>query len=472
MAPPPPVSATSRWACPSDTHVIEIPVDHAEARRAAESILDYPGADDVEVVVTGSRTGVTRFAVSEIIQNTVRNEIRAYIRVVTGKQVATTVTTQLDPDHMKRAAASALEAAQKSRPDEDWPGLPAPDVVGRAEGCWRYDDSTAAATPDARAGRVVRLLAAADTANVAGIFETSSHSFSVLSSAGMDCSDAHTRCVTSCLVDTGEATGWGEASSDRLDEVDAEAAARRALEKAKRGVGATDASAGHYQVVLEPAAVATLLEYLSYSGMGAKQFIDGESFLTGKLGEQLSAPTITLADDVWHDSSVGIGFDFEGVPKKRVAVIDRGTATGPVTDWRTSRKLGMEPTGHNSGSTEFGPYASHLVLEGGGESLDELIAGVDEGLLVTRFHYVNVLDRPTTLLTGMTRDGTFRINHGEVTEPVHNFRFAHSVLDALRATSGVGRDLAAFAPDYGSFGCTVAPALRVDDFNFASTTSH
>jgi predicted Zn-dependent protease len=112
------------------------------------------------------------------------------------------------------------------------------------------------------------------------------------------------------------------------------------------------------------------------------------------------------------------------------------------------------------------------VLEPGDESLEDLIAGVDDGLLVTRFHYVNVLDRPSTLLTGMTRDGTFRINKGEVGGAVHNFRFAHSVLEALRSTSGVGRDLDAFAPDYGSFGCTVAPALRVEDFNFASTTTH
>lgn len=449
-----------------------IPVDHVDARRAAEYVLDFSGADEVEVVVMGSRTGVTRFARSEIIQNTVRNEVRAYVRVVTGQQVATTVTTQLDADHMNRAAASAFEAAQQSRPEDEWPGLPSPDVVGRAQGCWRYDEATAAAAPGARAEQVTRLLAAAEVDNAAGVFETSAHSFSVFSSVGMDCADAHTRCVTTCLVDNGEATGWGDDSSHRLDRVDAEVAARRALDKAKRGVGATDAPAGRYQVVLEPAAVATMLDYLSYCGMGAKQFIDGESFLVGRIGERLAAPPITLADDVGHERSVGIGFDFEGVPRKRVPVIDQGIATGPVTDWRTSRKLNVEPTGHNSGSTEFGPYASHLVLEGGSESLGQLIAGVEDGLLVTRFHYVNVLDRPSTLLTGMTRDGTFRITNGEVAGAVHNFRFAHSVLDALRSTSGVGRDLAAFAPDYGSFGCTVASALRVEDFNFASTTSH
>ncbi|MGH2697671.1 MAG: TldD/PmbA family protein [Actinomycetota bacterium] len=449
-----------------------IPVDHASAKGAAEPVLDLPGADEVEVVVMGSRTGLTRFALSEIIQNTVRSEVRAYVRVAVGRRVATTVTTQLDAEHLMRAATSALEATRASRPDEDWRGLPPPERVGRAEGCWRYDDATACTTPEERARRVTGLLAAAEVDNVAGIFETSAHSFSVFSSVGMDCADAYTRCVTTCLVDTGEATGWGDWSSHREDQVDGQAAARRALDKARRGSGATEAPPGRYQVVLEPAAVATMLEYLSYCGMGARQYIDGESFLVGAVGGRIAAPSVTLADDVWHPASVGPGFDFEGVPKRRVAVIDDGIATGPVTDWRTAPKVNAEPTGHYSGSTEFGPYASHLVLQPGTASPEDLIGEVDAGFLVTRFHYVNVLDRPATLLTGMTRDGTFRIHNGEVGGPVHNFRFAHSVLDALRSTTGVGHEVAAFAPDYGSFGCTVAPALRVEDFNFASTTSH
>ena len=454
------------------TDMTGVPVDHELARRAAEAVLEFDGADDVEVVVLGSRTGLTRYARSEIIQNTVRSEVRAYVRVVTGTQVATTVTTQLDSDHMRRAAASALEAAKAARPDSEWPGLPTPDQVGSAEGLFRFDDATATAPPSMRAEKVAGILAAAEVTNAAGVFETSAHSFSVLSSAGMDCFDAHTRCVTTCLVDTGSATGWGEASSYEAGRVDAEAAARKALAKATHSSSAIDAGAGRYTVVLEPPAVATLIEFLSYCGMGAKQVIEGESFLTGKQGTEVASPAITVADDVWHEGSVGIGFDFEGVPKQRVAVIDGGVATGPVTDWRTSRKLAVAPTGHGSGSSEFGPYASHLVLEAGEEPFDDLTAGVDDGFLVTRFHYVNILDRPSTLLTGMTRDGTFRIRGGEPAEPVHNFRFAQSVLDALASVTGVGREVSAFAPDYGSFGCTVAPALRIEDFNFASTTSH
>lgn len=450
----------------------DIPVSHEDARAAAGYVLEWPGADGVEVVLTGSRTGLTRYAGSQIIQNTVKNDVRAYVRVVSEGRMATATTTQLDRDHMGRAAARALEAASASPPDPDWPGLPAPDEVGRAQGLMRWDDATAEASAKDRAEAVKQILDVAKVDNGAGVYETSGHSFAILSSEGVDCFDAYTRSVCTCLVDTGAATGWGEASSHSMAEVDVEVVARKSLDKAAAGESPSDADPGTYEVVLEESAVATLLEYLSYAGFGAKQVLEGESFLAERAGKNVASPLITVADDVFHPRSIGIGFDFEGVPKKRVAVIDSGRATGPVTDLRHARKMGVQLTGHGSGSNEFGPYASQVVMERGDRSLDELISEVDDGILVTRFHYVNVLERPATLLTGMTRDGTFRIRNGEVAGAVHNFRFAQSVLDALASVQSVGRDLGTVAADYGPFGSTVAPALRIGEFHFASRTSH
>ncbi|MBW3594312.1 MAG: TldD/PmbA family protein [Actinobacteria bacterium] len=449
-----------------------LPVTKEDVKRASAQALEIPGADAVEVVVAASATGLTRYAVSQIIQNTVRNETRAYVRVVVGDRVATASTTQLTPDSLARAAERAIEAARASRPDAEFPGLPDPSDVGKADPVFRWDEATAVRTPSDRAVKVREILAASQATNAAGIFETSAHAYGVVSSLGIDCFDAYTRCVTTCLVDNGESTGWGDASSHDFDRVDVEAVARRAAEKAERGRGARDGKPGTYEVVLEPAAVGVLLDYLAYVGMGAKQVIEGESFLASRAGEKVAADGVTVADDVFHPESVGLGFDLEGVPKKRVAVIEGGVAKGPVTDLRTARKLNVDPTGHYSGSSEYGPYASNPVLEPGTMKVEEMISSVADGFLVTRFHYVNVLERPTTLLTGMTRDGTFRIRSGEVAEPVHNFRFAHSVLDALASTRGVGSDVAGFAPEYGSFGSAVAPALHVGEFTFASTTSH
>jgi PmbA protein len=449
-----------------------LPLDHDTARKAAQSVLDLAGADGVEVGISGSADALTRYANSEIIQNTVRNEIRANVTVVLGDRIASAATNQLDPAHLQATAERALEAAKASVPDKEFPGLATPDEVGRAEPVMRWDDATAGASPSDRAGRVSEILKIAGDASVAGIYQTGAHAYGVFSSAGIDCFDAFTRANMTCLLDNGDATGWGEASSHAADRVDVAAAATRARDKADAGRGASDAAPGTYEVILEPSASAGLIDYLGYMGFGAKSMIEGESFFSSRKGEQVAASSVTVADDVFHEHSVGIGFDFEGVPKQRVAVIDAGIATEPVTDRRTARKLGTQPTGHNSGSNEFGPYGFNLVLEAGQSSLDELISQVEDGFLVTRFHYVNILDRPATDLTGMTRDGTFRIVKGELAGAVHNFRFAQSALGALHSVLGVGRDVVSIAPDYGSFGSTVAPALRVGEFHFASVTSH
>ena len=441
-------------------------------RQAAAPILDFPEADGVEVVVTASDTALTRYALSEIIQNTVRSDVRAYVRVVVGDQFAIAATNQLDEASMKATAARALGAARASRPDPDFPGLPSPEKVGRAEGVFRWDEETSIATPERRAEAVRTLLATAGSSNAAGIFETSSHCFGVVNSRGIDCWDRFTRCITTCLVDEDGGTGWGEASSHAMSDVDVEAAARRAADKARTSRDPVAAEPGEYEVVLEPSATAMLMEYLAYMGFGGKQVLDGESFLASRGGETVASPDITIADDVYDPLSVGIGFDFEGVPKRVVTVIDQGHAVAPVTDLRTAPKLDLAPSGHFSGSIEYGPHASNVVLRPGTKTREELIEGVQDGILVTRFHYVNLLDRPATLLTGMTRDGTYRIRGGEVAEPVNNFRFSQSVLDALASTVEVGADIAAFAPDFGSFGSNTAPSLRVQGFRFASTTSH
>jgi predicted Zn-dependent protease len=423
-------------------------------------------------MVSASNDALTRYANSEIIQNTVKTELRANVKVVVGDRSASSSTTQLDPEHLQAAAARALEAANASVPEEDAVGLPTPEEVGRPEPIFRWDDATAEASPATRADAVNEILKVAGDGNAAGIYQTGGHCYAVFNSHGIDCFDAYSRANMTCLIDVGDATGWGEAASHSASLVDVSAAAQRARDKADAGRGPGDAKPGTYEVILEGPASAGLIDYLGYMGFGAKSMIEGESFFSSRKGEKVAADIVTIADDVAHPHSVGIGFDFEGVPKQRIAVIDDGTAVRPATDRKTARQLGERSTGHNSGSSEFGPYTFNLVLEAGDKSTEELIAEVKDGFLVTRFHYVNILDRPATELTGMTRDGTFRIRNGELAGAVHNFRFAQSALAALKSVLGVGRDLEAIAPDYTSFGSTVAPAIRVGEFHFASVTSH
>jgi predicted Zn-dependent protease len=206
-----------------------LPLEAEEARQAVRPLLSLPGADGIEAVITGSRTGLTRYARSEIIQNTVKEELRAYVRVVVGDRVASSATNQLDPDSLRSAAAKALEAARASRPDAEFPGLADPEVVGGTSPLFRWDDAVASASASERARAVSEVLKITSGAKAAGIFETSAHAFGIFSSTGMDRFDAYTRCMVTCLTDRGKgATGWGEGTSHRREEVDVEAAARRA----------------------------------------------------------------------------------------------------------------------------------------------------------------------------------------------------------------------------------------------------
>lgn len=449
-----------------------LPFDPDKTRIAAAGALSVPGADGVEVVVIGSRTGLTRYAGGKITQNIDRDDVRAYVRVHIGQRVASASTNQLTNEDLAGVAFRALGAARASVPDDDFPGLPTSDEAAGVQPLMRWDDATAEASAERRAQEVVALVRHAHVGDAAGIYETSSHGVMVLSSRGVDCFDAFTRCVVTSLVEVGDATGWGEGSSHAAHEVDVEAAAAAAVDKARRGSRRGSLRPGEYPVVLEAAAMAGLVDYLAYSGFGAKQVIEGESFLARAAGQQVAAPTVTILDHAAHLQSVGIGFDLEGMPRRTVRVIDGGLARGPVTDRRTARKLNVDVTGHSSGSDEIGPLALNLVMEPGVSSKEDLLAAIDDGLLVTRFHYVNILDRPETLLTGMTRDGTFRIRGGEVAEAVPNFRFTQNVLGALRQVVAVGSETHAFAPEYGVFGSTVAPAAALGSFVFSSPTTH
>lgn len=448
-----------------------IPLEEERATATASSVLDHAGADDVEVVVLASETGITRYARSEIIQNTTRREIRGFVRVVVGGRSATATTNQLSIEHLSRAADRALEAARVAPEDPDWRGLATPDEVGRATPIRKWDDVTAATSPGDRARSIAEIVKVAGE-NAAGVFETSAHCYGVFTSTGISCFDANTRCVATCLVDAGESTGWAESASHAVADVDPVEPAEGAARKAALGKGAVDLPPDTYEVVLEPPAVSVLVDYLAFAGFGAKQVLEGESFLATRSGEMVASELVTVADDARHAGSIGIGFDFEGVPRKRAVVVDGGVAAGPLTDRRTAAKLDLPLTGHGSGSNEVGPYAANVVLEAGVTPVQQLTTEVEDGLLVTRFHYVNVLDRPSTLLTGMTRDGTFRIRKGEVAEPVHNLRFTQSALDALASTVAVGNDLTLFAPEWTAFGSTAAPSLRIEDFRFTSATTH
>jgi predicted Zn-dependent protease len=222
-----------------------------------------------------------------------------------------------------------------------------------------------------------------------------------------------------------------------------------------------------YPVVLEPYAVAELMTYLNFIGFGALALQEGRSPL--ELGTQQAAPSITIYDDGGDPTGLPLPFDYEGMPKQPVQLIKNGVSTSVVYDTQTAAKDGKHSTGHAlTAPNTFGPLALNLFLKPGGTPKADLIKGIERGVYITRFWYVNIVHPKQSLLTGMTRDGTFLIENGEIAGPIHNLRFTQSVLEALHNVQDISRETL-LDRDFARITHRV-PTLKIGAFNFSSAT--
>jgi PmbA protein len=435
----------------------------------AERALDVPGADAVEIVLTTSDSALTRFADSRIHQNTARDDGDARIRVVVdGNRIGVVATNDLSDASLRAAAAAALESARATPPDRAFAGLAQPAAYPAAGA---YDELTAGSTPEDRAQQVATMLAVLpEGVSGAGAVETAAGELVVANTNGVRGYSVTTRANCSILASGTDSTGYAENTTVRVGDIDFAALAERAARKVEQGRNPRDVPPGDYAVVLEPAATATLVEFLCYIAFNGKEILEGRSPLTGRLGQQVCDPRVTIVDDALSDLLPGVPFDFEGVPKQRVPLIDRGVATGIVYDLASAHAAGATSTGHGlPAPNPDGAFPLHPCMTPGDASFDDLVAGLERGLVVTRFHYTNILNPMDTTLTGMTRDGTFLVEDGRITSGVRNLRFTQSILDALSAIEDIGRETEAASEMF--FGCARTPAVRLARFSFTSATS-
>ena len=212
--------------------------------------------------------------------------------------------------------------------------------------------------------------------------------------------------------------------------------------KGARTRGAVEIEPGHYAAVLEPYAVAELLRWFSYDSLGAQGFLEERSYFCGRIGERVFDEQVSIADDALDEANMPKAFDFEGTPKQRVELVENGVARDVVWDRGTAAKAGdgRVSTGHAPPDAWrfYGPLPTAFSMAGGdAASLDELAERVGDGIYVTRLHYLSVVDPRGGVLTGMTRDGTFRIRDGKVAEPLVNLRFTVPMADVLGEVLGL-----------------------------------
>jgi predicted Zn-dependent protease len=446
------------------------PIGPEEARGVAEAALDLPGAD-VEVLFMHEWGGLTRFANSSIHQSTWREDTGVRVRVVSEGRTGVASTNDFTKDGARAAAASALEMALVSAPDPMYPGMaPAADVPERPGA---FDEPTASASPEARAEGVATLVGQIEKGfRAAGAFETLAAEVALVNTEGQFCYAPYTRASISTVVSGGDGgAGTAESTESRTGALDAAAVGRKAFEKARDSQSPKDLEPGRYEVVLEPMAVDTLVAFLAYIGFGGRAIVEGRSPFSGKQGQQVCAPTIQIYDDGLSPQTLGLPFDFEGTPKRRISLIEDGVFRTGAFDRRTAKMAGAESTGHAlPPPNPDGAFPLNLFLQPGDAGIPDMVSATRRGLLITRFHYSNIVHPIETVITGMTRDGTWLIEDGEVRHPVKNLRFTQSILEALSNVDLIGRDSDLVSEFF--FAATRVPALKIGSFNFSGASDH
>jgi PmbA protein len=443
-----------------------------DALDLAERALGYAtreGATEAEALVIAEDAALTRFANSQIHQNVAETNVTINLRFVAGKRVGVASSDRTDDDGLARLAERAGAIARVVEELDDWGGLPEPTQVEDVAGA--YAAATADATPEFRADGARAVIAAADAAgvNAYGSFATGIDTTAIANSKGVRV--AGTRSSAQLLtVSMGPNGGTGYAEHAAVDAtaIDASAIGREAAEKARATANAVAIDAGDYPVVLEEYAVVDLLDMLGYLGFSALAVQEGRSFF--EEGRRIGSDLISIVDDGHDPAGFPMGFDYEGVAKQRVALLDKGVCRSVVHDSQTAARAGVASTGHGlPAPNPWGPFPLNMVMAPGGTPRDDLIAGLDRGLLVTRFHYTNPVHPKLAIITGMTRDGTFLVEGGQIVGPVRNLRFTQSYLEALDCTVAVASERKTVK---GFLGGVVVPALRLDGWTFTGTTEH
>ncbi len=438
-------------------------MDREEALGIAEQAMAASDADAIEVNVHASRSGLTRFASNHIHQNVSERTVSITVRAVVGESVGVASTNDHTDDGLADVVERAQALASLATPDEEFPGLPGP---GELPAPVRGAAGTAGFGPAERAEAVRTCIEIArergQTAAGACSADISAHA--VANSLGVRAWEESTVAHMRMVFSAADSTGYAEAFAEDASEIAPRALAEVAADKCSRSAGPRAVDPGRWDVILEPPAVADMLMFLGFSAFNGLSCHEGRSPLCGRMGERVCAESLTLVDHGLDPRTLRSSFDFEGVRRQRVELLVEGVAENVVHDSRSAALMGEESTGHAPppGSTR-GPMPTNMILQPGEVSVEEMIASTDRGLLVTRFHYTNLVDPRQAIFTGMTRDGTFLIEGGEIVGGVRNLRFTENMLEALSRVEAVGRD--------GWLGQTAwPPALRIADFRFTSAT--
>ncbi|TDT40502.1 putative Zn-dependent protease [Maribacter spongiicola] len=426
-----------------------------EARKILEKALSFSKADTCEINLSGYNSGNIRYARNTVSTSGFSSNQSLAVQSSFGKKSGTATIDEFDDASLEKVVRRAEELAQLSPENPEFMEPLGPQMYDESV---TYSESTANVTPEYRAEVASSSIVPADAKDVtaAGFLNDSAGFSAMINSKGLFAYNQSTGVEFTVTMRTNDGTGSGWVSRDfnDVDKFDADEAAKTAIDKAVLSREAKAIEPGKYTVILEPAASADLLRNM-FRSLDARSADEGRSFMSAadgknKIGEKIVDERVNIYSDPLNTEVPTATWNGEGQPLKKTSWIENGVVKNLAYDRFWAKEKGVEPV----------PFPSNAIMTGGDASLEELIKSTKKGILVTRLWYIRSVDPQTLLYTGLTRDGTFYIENGEIKYPVKNFRFNESPIIMLNNLETLGKQV--------RIDGNLIPYMKVRDFTFTS----
>ena len=444
------------------------------ALRLLKKLVQESPADQTEAILLTEDSSLTRFAGSAIHQHVTERNQALILRVIREKKIAVVTTNMFQPSSVKKILQKADSLVKVQHPNNQFISLPEPKTTPEIE---TFSKNIKRLTPNAKVKAIkdILTLVKKEGLKASGAFSNGEVELAVVNSLGIEVYQKFSDLFLHLIAENEKNSGYASFVARNPDQLDVDSLAQEAIKKTSRK-DPIQIEPGEYEVILEPYAVSEMLSFLGYLGFHALAVQEGRSFFSNRFGEKMVDEKVTIYDDGLDPEGLQVPFDFEGIPKKKVVFFDRGVAKEVTYDSFTGGREGKESTGHGLiAPNTAGPIPINLFMKAGESSLEEMIRSVRKGIYVTRFHYTNVVEPMKTVITGMTRDGTFLIEEGEIKRPIKNLRFTESILKALSQVTAISKDrrICSEGTVYSRrfVTGTVVPAIKIDGFNFSGVSS-
>ncbi|MBE5320317.1 TldD/PmbA family protein [Pedobacter sp. MR2016-19] len=426
-----------------------------EAQAILKKVIGFSKADFCEVGLNGSDGGNIRYARNAVSTAGQISTMSLGVNSTFGKKTGSATINEFDDASLQKVVKRAEELAMLAPENPEFMPPLGPQTFAESN---TFNAKTAAMTPDTRAEMVGKSLSVSKAAGLdaAGFLENSTRFNAIMNSKGLFAYNKGTDVSFSVTVRNKQGTGSGyvEQGFNDLDKMDTLALSKIAASKANGSAGAKAIEPGKYTVILEPLAASDIIGNM-FRGFDARSADEGRSFMSKKgggtrLGEQLFSENVNIYSDPMNTEIPSSTFTGEGLQVTRTQWVEKGVVKNLSYSRYWAAQKNVQPL----------PFSRSMIIEGGTQSLEDLIKSTEKGILVTRFWYIRSVDPQTLLLTGLTRDGTFYIENGEIKFPIKNFRFNESPVIMLNNVEALGKPVRT--------GSGLIPPMKIRDFTFTS----